>query len=195
MFRVLLNWVFPFQLWKTFGADIKNMGVWSIVLYQDLSISGCPQRHPKGKKLGFHSIDNMKQSAIVGMTETPLDVTFVAPYQLMNGTATIMTWWLPGLSFSVNTVLSAPHHQVCNKTDNKLSTLGSVSIVNVYIHNGTGINEMWLVSAVWTSCIVQPYRICGISCLKMSLSVWFGAAIGCVWRLLRPAADPTSLVV
>ena len=43
-----------------------------------------------------------------------------------NYTAPIMTWWLPGLSFSMDTVLIAQHRQVHNKTNTKLSTLGSV---------------------------------------------------------------------
>ena len=106
---------------KIFGADIKNVGVWTIVLYQDL-----PKDISKAK-LGSHSHGNMKQSTIFGVTEPTLDVAPVAPHQLMNGTAPIMTWLLSGLSFSVDIDLSAQHHQVYINTNTKLSTLGSVS--------------------------------------------------------------------
>ena len=77
------------------------MSVWSIVLYQDF-FKVIPKARP-----GSHSQGNMKQSAIVGVTEPTSDVAYVAPHQLKNDTAHIMTWWLPGLSFSVETALSA----------------------------------------------------------------------------------------
>ena len=95
------------------------MGVWSIVL----SYINISSKSPKGKT-GLHFRGNMKQSAIVGVTEPTLDVAHVAPHQLKDDTAPIMTLWLPGLSFSVETSLSAQHHQVCNKSSIKLSTLG-----------------------------------------------------------------------
>ena len=93
---------------KIFGADIKNIGVWSIVLYQDF-LKVIPKSN-----LGSHSHGNMKQSAIFGVTDHTLNAASVAPHQLKNGMALIMTWWLSGLSFSVDTVLSVQHHQVCN---------------------------------------------------------------------------------
>ena len=58
MLWVLLNWLFTFQPWKIFGADIKNMSVRSIVLYQDFF-----KVIPKAK-LGFHSHGNVKQGAV-----------------------------------------------------------------------------------------------------------------------------------
>ena len=103
-----------------FGADIKKMGVWSIVLYQDF-LKGIPKA-----KIGPHSHTNMKQCAIFGVTEPTLDEASVAPHYINNGTALIMVWWLPGLSFSVDTVLGAQHRQVRIKTNAKLSTLESV---------------------------------------------------------------------
>ena len=112
---------FPVSTVKIFGADIKKMGVWSIVLYQDF-----PKVIPKAT-LGSHSDDNMKQSAIFGVAEPTLNAASVAPHQFKNDRAPIMTWWLPSLSFSVDTVLSAQHDQACDKTNTKLSTLGSVS--------------------------------------------------------------------
>ena len=118
---ILLNWVSPFQSWQIFDASIKTMGVWSIVLYQDF-----PKVTPNAT-LGSCSHGNLKQGAICGVTEPTLGAASVATHQLKNVTAPIMTWWLSDLSFSVNTVLSAQHHHVCNKTNDKLSTLGSVS--------------------------------------------------------------------
>ena len=99
------------------------MGMWSIVLYQDI-LKIIPKT-----KLCSHSHGNMKQSIKLtfGVTEITLEATSMATHQLKNFTASIMTWWLSGLSFNVDTVLSAHHHQVCNKTNTKLSTLGSVS--------------------------------------------------------------------
>ena len=55
MSRVLLNWEFPFQPWKIFGTDIKNMGVWSIVLFRDFL------KVILTATLGSHSHGNMKQ--------------------------------------------------------------------------------------------------------------------------------------
>ena len=91
MLRVLLNCVFPFQPWKIFAADIKNIGVWSIVLYQDFL-----KVIPKAK-MGSYSHGNMKQSALFWVTEPILNAASVAPHQLNNGTAPIMTWCLPSL--------------------------------------------------------------------------------------------------
>ena len=87
------------------------MGVRSIVLDQDfLKVT------PKAK-LGAHYHDNMKQGAIFGVTEPTLSAASVAPHQFKNGAAPIITWWLPALSFNVDTVLNAQQHQVCNKTN------------------------------------------------------------------------------
>ena len=77
--------------------------------------------------LGSHSHGNMKQSEIFGVAEPTLNVASVTPHQLKNGTASAMAWWLPGASFSVDTVLSAQHHRMCNKINAKLSTCGLVS--------------------------------------------------------------------
>ena len=100
---------------------LQEKGVWGIALYQDFLkvITKAPP--------GSHSHGNMKQSEIFWKTEPTLNVASVTPHQLKNGTAPIMTWWLQGASFSVDIVLSAQHHQVCNKTNTILSTLGSVS--------------------------------------------------------------------
>ena len=58
----------------------------------------------------------MKQSAIFVVTEPTLDAAAaVPPHQLKNGGAPMVTWWLPGLSFSADTVLSAQHQQVFGK--------------------------------------------------------------------------------
>ena len=51
---------------KIFGADIKKMGVWSIVLNQDFI------KVTQRKKTGSHLHGNMKQSAILGVTEIKL---------------------------------------------------------------------------------------------------------------------------
>ena len=99
---------------------MKKMGVWSIVRYQDFL------KVTLKANLGSHYV-NMKQSVIFVVTEPTLDAAAVPPHQLKNGGAPMMTWWLPGLSFSADTVLSAQHQQVCGKINIKLSTLGSVS--------------------------------------------------------------------
>ena len=98
MLQVLLNWLFTFQLWKIFGTD---MGVLSIVLYKDF-FKVIPTA-----TLGSHSQSNMIQSIIFGFTVPTLNEASVAPHQSKIGTAPIMTWWLPGLSFSVVTIQSA----------------------------------------------------------------------------------------
>ena len=99
------------------------------------SISRCAQRQLKGKtKLAFswqHETEHYLRG--VGVNAPTVDVVSVASYQLMNGTAPIMTWLLWGLSFNVDIVLSAQHHQVYNDTNTKLSTLGSVSLSSDYI--------------------------------------------------------------
>ena len=99
----------------------QEMGAWAIALYQDFL------KIITKATLGPHSHGNMNRSEIFWVTEPTLNVGSVTPHQLKNGRAPIMAWWLPGASFSVDTVLSAQHHQVCNKTNTKLSTLGSVS--------------------------------------------------------------------
>ena len=73
---------------KIFGADIKNMIVWSIVLYQDFF-----KVIPK-TKLGSHFNANIRWSKIFRVTDQTLNAASVAPHQLKNGTAPIMTWWL-----------------------------------------------------------------------------------------------------
>ena len=99
--------------------------VWGALLY--IKNSSNPHSHPPKAKLGSHYLGNMKQGAIFGVTEPTLDAASVALHQLRNVTVPIMTGWLPGLSLSVNTDLSAQRHRVRNKTNTKLSTLGSVS--------------------------------------------------------------------
>ena len=63
----------------------------------------------------------------LGVSEPTLNAASVAPHQLKNDTVPIMTWWLLCMSFSVDISLSAQHHLACNKTNIKLSPLGSVS--------------------------------------------------------------------
>ena len=103
---------------QLFGADIKKMCVKHYSMHQDFL-----KVIPKAK-LSSNSHDNMKQSSIIGMTEITLDAVV---HQFKNATTPMIMWWLRGLSFSVNTVLSAQHRQVCDKIKTKLSTLGSVS--------------------------------------------------------------------
>ena len=94
------------------------------------SISRCSQRQLKGKtRLAFswqHETEHYLGG--VGVTAPTVDMASVAPHQLMNGTAPIMTWLLSDLSFSVDIAVSAQHSQVYNNTNTKLSTLGSVSL-------------------------------------------------------------------
>ena len=78
-----------FQPWKIFGAYNNKMGVWSIVFYRDIL-----KVIPKAKFVS-HSHGNMKQSAIIGVTEPTLetmDAASVASHELKNGTAPILTW-------------------------------------------------------------------------------------------------------
>ena len=49
--------------------------------------------------MGSHCHGKMKQSANLGVNEPTLDAASVAPHKLQDGTAPMMTWWLPGLSF------------------------------------------------------------------------------------------------
>ena len=118
--RVLLNWVFPLKPWKYLALTSRR---WVCRALFCIRISS---RSPKGKTgLPFswqHDTERylLGDWAIIGFG-------LHGTHQLKKGTTPIMMWWLPGWSFSVDTVLSAQHHQVCNKTDTKLSTLGSVS--------------------------------------------------------------------
>ena len=118
MLRVLFNKGIPVSAVKNIWRWYQELCMLSIALYQDFL-----KVIPKAA-LGSHSHGNMKQSEIFGVTEPTLNVAYVTPHQLKNGTPSIMAWCLPASSFSVDTVLSAQHHQlqVCNKTNTKLST-------------------------------------------------------------------------
>ena len=101
------------------------MGVCGIAPYQEIL-----KVIPKAE-LGSHSHCNMKQGEIFGVTEPTLDGASVTLYLLKNGTTPIMTCWLPCASFSVDTVLSAQHHQVCNKTNTKLSRHSYLMVISL----------------------------------------------------------------
>ena len=102
----------PVSTVKLFGVDIKKMGLWSIVLYQDfLKIT-------QKAALGSHSLDNMKQSANFVVTEWALNAVSLVPHQFKNDMTSKMTWWFPSLSFNEDTILSTQHHQACDKIPN-----------------------------------------------------------------------------
>ena len=84
----------------TFGAASDETFI-KMMTFSFQCISGFPQSHPKGKtELSFLWQHETERN----LTEPTLNVDSVAPHQLKNGTAPIMTWWLPGLSFNVDTV-------------------------------------------------------------------------------------------
>ena len=72
MLPLLLNWIFPFQPWKIFGADIKKMDLWNIVLYIRVS-SKSSQMH------------NWAPIIMVTWNRVPtLDAASVSPHRFKN---------------------------------------------------------------------------------------------------------------
>ena len=124
---------------------------------------GFHQSHPKAK-LAPIRMATWQHGNIFEVTEITLDAASVAFQQPKNGVAPIMTWRLPGLTFSVETVLSV-HCKMCNKTKTRIPAgkrgwLNARALKGALIwiilwtrndsYNGIGMKETWMISAAQT---------------------------------------------